>query len=107
MNRDFRADAPDEPWPVACSDRGRSYCWPGWIAICGKNGLVRSMSRKGCGPDNSAMEGFFGRLKNGFFHHRDWPGVSVPEFCRMLGAYLRCSNEGRPKERLGWMGSMR
>ena len=29
------------------------------------------MSKKGCSPDNSAMEGFFGRLKNEFFHHRD------------------------------------
>lgn len=57
--------------PVAHSDRGCHYRWPGWIAICEKNHLTRSMSRKGCSPDNSAMEGFFGRLKNEFFHHRD------------------------------------
>ena len=24
--------------------------------------LIRSMSRKGCSPDNAACEGFFGRL---------------------------------------------
>ena len=50
--------------------------------------------------------GFFGRLKNKFFHHRDWSGVTIPEFCRMLDAYMRYYNELRPKERLGWLSSM-
>ena len=50
--------------PVTHSDRGCHYRWPGWIAICDENHLTRSMSKKGCSPDNSAMEGFFGRLKN-------------------------------------------
>lgn len=27
--------------PVAHSDRGRRYFWPGWIAICERNELVR------------------------------------------------------------------
>ena len=89
--------------PEAHSDRGCHCRWPGWIAICERNGLVRSMSKKGCSPDNSAMEGFFGRLKNEFFHHRDWSGVSIPESCRMLDAYPRYCNEERPKEKLGWM----
>jgi len=26
--------------------------------------LVRSMSKKGCSPDHSACEGFFGQIKN-------------------------------------------
>jgi len=30
-------------------------------------GLMRSMSKKGCSPDNSAFEGLFGRLKNEMF----------------------------------------
>ena len=50
--------------PVIHSDRGCHYRWPGWLEICERHGLERSMSRKGCSPDNSAMEGFFGRLKN-------------------------------------------
>lgn len=50
--------------PVCHSDRGCHYGWPGWIGVCEGNGLVRSMSRKGCSPDNSACEGFFGRLKD-------------------------------------------
>ncbi len=56
--------------PVCHSDRGCHYRWPGWIGICEENGLVRSMSEKGCSPDNSACEGFFGRLKNEFFYHQ-------------------------------------
>ena len=50
--------------PVIHSDRGCHYRWPGWLEICERHGLERSMSRKGCSSDNSAMEGFFGRLKN-------------------------------------------
>lgn len=92
--------------PVIHSDRGCHYRRSGWIAICEKNHLTRSMSKKGRSPDNSAMEGFFGRLKNEFFHHRDWSGVTMPEFCRMLDAYLRYYNEERPKEKLGWLSPM-
>lgn len=49
---------------VAPSDCGCNYRWPGWIAICERSGLARSMSRRGRGPDNSRMGGFFGRLKD-------------------------------------------
>ena len=41
-----------------------------------------------------------------FFHHRDWSGVTMPELCRMLDAYLRYYDEERPKEKLGWMSPM-
>ena len=40
--------------PVAHTDRGCHYRWPGWKAICGRHGLARSMSRKGTSPDNAA-----------------------------------------------------
>ena len=43
--------------PKVHSDRGGHYRWPGWISICEKYGLVRSMSRKGCSPDNARCEG--------------------------------------------------
>lgn len=89
--------------PVCHSDRGCHYRWPGWIGICEGNGLVRSMSRKGCSPDNSACEGFFGRLKNEFFYHRDWDGVSVESFMGLLDGYIRFYNERRKKQSLGWM----
>lgn len=89
--------------PVVHSDRGGHYRWPGWIAICEGRGLTRSMSAKGCSPDNAACEGFFGRLKNEFFHGRDWRGVSADEFMARLEAWLRYYNEGRIKESLGWL----
>ena len=43
----------------------------GWISICRKYKLTRSMSQKGCSADNAACEGLFGRLKNEFFYYRD------------------------------------
>jgi hypothetical protein len=42
-------------------------------------------------------------MKNEFFFHRDWKGVTMEEFVCMLNAYLVFCNEGRPKETLGWM----
>ena len=39
--------------PKEHSDRGCHYRWPGWIKICDDHGIVRSMSRKGCSPDNA------------------------------------------------------
>ena len=89
--------------PVEHSDRGGHYRWPGWIAICEEYGLTRSMSKKGCSPDNSACEGLFGRLKNEFFYYRDWDGVTLYEFIAELDAYLRYYNEERTKESLGWL----
>lgn len=88
---------------VIHSDRGGHYRWPEWIRICDENGLVRSMSAKGCSPDNAACEGFFGRLKNEFFHHRDWSGVDVDAFMAELDGYMKYYCEGRIKESLGWM----
>lgn len=88
--------------PVAHSDRGCHHGRPGWVAICERNGLVRSMSAKGRAPDDSAMEGFFGRLRNEFFHGRDWWGVTRGELASMLDSYLRHHDDARPKESLGW-----
>ena len=85
----------DGEHPTIHSDRGCHYRWPGWIRICEENGLTRSMSAKGCSPDNAAAEGFFGRLKNEFFHCRDWKGVAYAEFRERLAAYLTHYNETR------------
>jgi transposase InsO family protein/transposase-like protein len=53
------ATLPASGWrPVVHSDRGCHYRWPGWVGLMEKAGLRRSMSAKGCSPDNSAMEGF-------------------------------------------------
>lgn len=89
--------------PICHSDRGGHYRWDGWIGICEENGVTRSMSRKGCSPDNSACEGLFGRVKNEFFYYRDWHGVTAEEFIDRLDAFLHYYNEERAKESLGWM----
>lgn len=89
--------------PILHTDHGVHYQWPSWIEICKKHGISRSMSRKGCSPDNSAMEGFFGRLKNEFFYYKDWRGVTLDDFVEQLNDYLIFYNNKRPKEKLGWM----
>ena len=55
--------------PLVHTDRGCHYRWPGWISRMKNAGLQRSMSKKGCSPDNSACEGLFGRLKNEMFYN--------------------------------------
>lgn len=89
--------------PIIHSDRGGHYRWPGWIERMDKANLTRSMSRKGCSPDNSACEGFFGRLKNEFFYCRSWIGVSIDEFITELDEYIAWYNEDRIKISLGGM----
>ena len=89
--------------PTVHSDRGAHYRWPGWIDICEANALKRSMSKKGCSPDNSAMEGFFGTLKNEFFYYRDWSSTTAEEFIARLDEQLRYHCEDRIKKSLGWL----
>lgn len=90
-------------YPIVHSDRGCHYRWPGWIERMDKAGLTRSMSKKGCSPDNSACEGLFGRLKNEMFYNQDWSGVSIKEFIDTLNTYLVWYNEKRIKISLGNM----
>ena len=83
--------------PVAHTDRGCHYRWPGWKAICERHGLARSMSRKGRSPDNAACEGFFGNLKNEFFHGRDWSGWRAEAFMELLDGWMRAYSTERLK----------
>lgn len=89
--------------PLVHSDRGCHYRWPGWIERMEKAGLERSMSKKGCSPDNAACEGLFGRLKNELFYYRDWTGVKISEFIDILNEYLLWYNTKRIKISLGNM----
>lgn len=43
-------------------------------------GAIGPFHVQGGGPDNSACEGFFGRMKNEMFYHRSWQGVSIQAF---------------------------
>lgn len=87
--------------PLVHSDRGGHYRWPGWLSRISEAKLVRSMSRKGCSPDNAACEGFFGRLKNEMFFQRDWLSTTIHEFVAALDAYIRWYNTTRIKLSLG------
>lgn len=103
MLEDAIATLAPEEHPIIHNDRGTHYRWPGWIERCDQAGLIRSMSKKGCTPDNSACEGFFGRLKNEFFYHRNWQDVSYDMFVILLNQYIVYYNEVRIKKSLGWM----
>lgn len=92
--------------PIVHSDRGGHYRGTGWIERMETAGLVRSMSKKGCSPDNSACEGFFGRLKNEMFYGRSWKDISVESFIEAVNEYIRWYNEVRIKESLGWMSPL-
>jgi putative transposase len=87
--------------PVVHSDRGAHYRWPGWLTRIGNAKLIRSMSRKGCTPDNAACEGFFGRLKTELFYPRQWRSTTIEQFTQALDSYIRWYNKKRIKISLG------
>ena len=89
------ADTSDRP--VVHSDRGAHYRWPGWLSRIGDAKLIRSMSRKGCSPDNAACEGLFGRLKTELFYPRDWKSTTIEQFIEVVDSYIRWYNEKRIK----------
>jgi transposase InsO family protein len=93
-------------FPLVHSDRGAHYRWPGWLSRIEDANLLRSMSAKGCTPDNAACEGFFGRMKNEFFYPQDWHTVTIEQFMEELDSYLRWYNEKRIKVSLGGLSPL-
>jgi transposase InsO family protein len=61
------------------------------------------MSKKGCSPDNSACEGFFGSLKNEMFYGVPWVGVTVETFIQKINTYMEWYRRVRIKISLGGM----
>ncbi|EME3494079.1 IS3 family transposase [Enterococcus faecium] len=96
----------DQERPIVHSDRGAHYRWPGWIERMNKANLPRSMSKKGCSPDNSACEGFFGRLKNEVFYQRDWKNTTINQFMNQLDDYIYWYNNQRIKLSLGGLSPL-
>ena len=92
--------------PIVHSDRGCHYRWPGWIQRMNEAGLTRSMSKKGCSPDNSACEGFFGRMKNEMFYGEKWDKISVEEFISIINQYMQWYRDKRIKLSLGGLSPM-
>ena len=103
MLDDVIANMGEKSKPIIHTDRGCHYRWTGWIERMETNGYTRSMSQKGCSPDNAACEGLFGRIKNEFFYNQDWQDVTIEEFSHELDLYLRWYNEKRIKKSLGYL----
>ena len=93
----------DNEKPIVHSDRGCHYRWPGWIERMERAGLERSMSKKGCSPDNAACEGFFGRMKNEMFYGRSWIDLSIDDFIDEINRYINWYNTKRIKQSLGYL----
>jgi len=92
--------------PIVHSDRGCHYRWPGWIKRMERAQLMRSMSKKSCSPDNSACEGFFGRLKNEMLYGYSWADITIDQFIEHLDEYLKWYAEKRIKLSLGGMSPL-
>jgi len=73
----------------------------GWLTRKREANLIRSMSRKGCSPDNAASERAFGRLKTELFYARNWQVISTERFIEVVDSYIRWYNEKRIKISLG------
>ena len=97
---------PQDAHPIIHTDRGCHYRCHGWIERMDKAELTRSMSKKGCSPDNAACEVFFGRLKNEMFYNRSWEGVTISEFIRQLEEYMAWYRDKRIKMSLGGLSPM-
>ncbi|CAB0509419.1 IS3 family transposase [Corynebacterium diphtheriae] len=94
LKQAFENNAPPDPAQLVIhSDRGCHYRGNSWIQASQDIGFTRSMSKKGCSPDNSACEGLFGRMKNEMFYGRRWPHCDELE--RAIHEYVDFYNEHR------------
>lgn len=55
-------------------------------------GLTRSMSAKGCSPDNAAAEGFFGRMKTESVYPEHWEKRTRDEVLVLIDEYIHWYN---------------
>lgn len=67
------------------------------------SGITRNTSREVRSYDNARAEGFFGLLKQEFFHGRDWSGVGAAEFSAALDEWMLWFRSGRISQALGWL----
>lgn len=84
---------------VLHSDRGAHYRGSTWRSLTAKYGIVSSMSKKGCSPDNAACEGFFGRMKNEMYYGKVWQ--TTKELEEAIARYIEFYNNHRIKTSLG------
>ncbi|WP_438696541.1 IS3 family transposase, partial [Turicimonas muris] len=82
---------------------GCHYRWPGWIELTKRHGIIRSMSAKGCSPDNAGCESFFGHLKTECFFGRDFRCFSLEKFTNYIENYLLWYSQKRIKSTLNYV----
>ena len=92
---------PGNARPLVHSDRGCHCRWPGWLGLMERFGLTRSMSAKGCSPDNAAAEGFFGRMKTEAVYPEKWEEHTRNEVLALVDEYIRWHDHERIKQSLG------
>ena len=59
-----------------------------------------------CSPDNSACEGFFGRMKNEMFYGYSWQDISIDQFIATVDEYMHWYAEKRVKVSLGGLSPL-
>lgn len=93
----YAAARPKEEATVVHSDGGTTYRSQSWKDICSRHGFIRSMSNKGNCGDNARAEGFFGTLKEEFYHGKDWSKTTFEKFAEELDSYINWYRDGRLK----------
>lgn len=83
------------------SDQGWQYQQLSFQNRLEKMGLTQSMSRKATCLDNACMEGFFGHMKDEFFHGQEFD--SFDSFKEQLDSYITYWNTRRYQVRLKGM----
>lgn len=76
------------------------------VGLLEQSQLASLLSKKGYSPDNSACEGFFGRLKNEMFYQRDWKNTTINQFINKLDNYIHWYNNQRIKLSLGGLSPL-
>jgi transposase InsO family protein len=89
-----------EPF-VLHMDRGSVNRSHAMRRICAENHILLSMSRKGKSGDNAPTEGFFGRLKQEWFHKIDFSGYDYEAFVASLNHQLEWHFNRRSSSKLG------
>ncbi|SUU44636.1 transposase [Actinobacillus ureae] len=92
------AKLPQDAKPILYSDQGWQYQMAGYQDMLRKHHIRQSMSRKGNGLDNGAMESFFERLKTECYFGKRFETFEQLE--KMIHAYIYYYNNERIQVKL-------
>ncbi|WP_115606575.1 IS3 family transposase [Actinobacillus ureae] len=92
------AKLPQNAKPILHSDQGWQYQMADYQDMLRKHHIKQSMSRKGNGLDNGAMESFFGRLKTECYFGKRFETLEQLE--KVIHAYIHYYNNERIQVKL-------